>query len=351
MTLTLFFAFRILQVTGFIVGKQIWHDLLKHGFESDVSGLQVVLRTETKVHCYSIENGQAVYVGQHCHDENAKFRSMGTRINPNYFSNTTVAYYMDIYSSNEFMDAYRTGNPKAACIGAVLIILGTSLLFIIYDCTVRKEFQDKKQLLQAKRQFVRFVSHEVRTPLNAVCMGLTLIQHDLADVLGDPRDRSGSVTHTTTEALNNNQTRSGQEKVTLDASRIEELMKLSTQVSQNASTAVNVLSDLLNYDKILMNQLNLELSLLPIWHVVERSVNEFKVSARECNVSLKLDFSPLCKFGTDVETTMALGCASDVPENVRDCKVVADSVRLAQVFRNIISNGLKFSKENGGCRS
>ena len=52
-----------------------------------------------------------------------------------------------------------------------------STLFFLYDRCVRKEFDARKELFDAKRQFVRFVSHEVRTPLNSVSMGLTLMNN------------------------------------------------------------------------------------------------------------------------------------------------------------------------------
>lgn len=219
-----------LTLTGFIVGKQIWHDLLEHGFESDVNGLDVVLRTDTIAHTYRIEKGFPVYRGEGDLHDVGSFARIGTHINPQYFSNTTVAYYMDIYSTSEFVESYHTSAPKAACIGAVCIILGTALLFFGYDYFVRREFHDNKKLLEAKRQFVRFVSHEVRTPLNTVCMGLTLLQHDF------------------NAALTGN---------TPGIERVKEWQQLSCQIYQNADAAVGVLSDLLTYDKVQLGVLNL----------------------------------------------------------------------------------------------
>ncbi|CAB9501555.1 sensor kinase/phosphatase LuxQ [Seminavis robusta] len=322
------------KLTGFIVGKQIWHDLLKHGFESDVNGLHVVLRTPTRAHTYRIQDGMAVYAGEgDLHDTSAHlFSSVGTRINPRYFSNNTVPYYMDIYATQDYMLAYQTNNPKTACIGAVLIMALTALLFLGYDYFVRREFHDKKKLLEAKRQFVRYVSHEVRTPLNTVCLGLTLLQHDFASVLGL---RRGSQSSTTTTKMVGDK---------IDKERVEEWMQLSTQVFQNADAAVGVLSDLLNYDKIQMGTLTLELSLIPIWHSLERTVHEFKIAALEKRVHLTIDFSRLNgKDDDDVEAC----CSSGVPSDLGFCKVVGDNVKLTQVFRNLISNGLKFSREGG----
>merc|ERR1719389_1024105 len=109
---------------------------------------------------------------------------------------------MDIYATDEFVSQFGrlmgsnnsdNGLPISimVCIGTVLVMVFTSLLFVGYDYYVRKEFSAKNQLLEAKRRFVRFVSHEVRTPLNTVCMGLTLLENDLALAL-EQADTTGA---------------------------------------------------------------------------------------------------------------------------------------------------------------
>lgn len=363
-----------IQLTGFIVGKQIWHDLLKHGFESDVSGLQVVLRTASNnAHTYRIEKGQAEYEGPgELHDPDARLRRTNYSLllaDSGLFSNYTVEYILDVYSTDAFYVQYQTDEPTIACIGAVMIIAVTSLLFFGYDYFVRKEFHDKKRLLDAKRTFVRFVSHEVRTPLNTVCMGLTLLQHDLQaalnrnNVAGGGDDGSagnGPSLHATTTG-----TRSDPVVGTLQdakmVAQIEEWKELSNQVYENANAAVNVLSDLLNYDKIQMGTLKLDLSLIPIWNTLERTVAEFKIAAIEKKVSLVLDFGPLVAEADDDDnegdlespknnkpgTGGTVNSVSGLPRSLSKCKIVGDNVRFAQVLRNLISNGLKFSKVDG----
>jgi signal transduction histidine kinase len=65
--------------------------------------------------------------------------------------------------------------PILFALGAAFIFIFVAALFLIYDLLVRREFNAKQQLLEAKRHFMRFVSHEVRTPLNAVCLGLSVL--------------------------------------------------------------------------------------------------------------------------------------------------------------------------------
>ena len=79
-----------------------------------------------------------------------------------FINDESSEYILSIYPNAEFFDAYSTHNPRIAAIGAVCIIALTSVLFTLYDYFVRREFDAKKDMLNAKRQFMRFVSHEVR---------------------------------------------------------------------------------------------------------------------------------------------------------------------------------------------
>jgi hypothetical protein len=90
-----------------------------------------------------------------------------------------VPYTISIHPHTLFFKSYSTNNPRLATFGAVCIIIFTSFLFIMYDYCVRQEIYSKEELLQAKRQFMRYVSHEVRTPLNSVSMGLTVLKEEL----------------------------------------------------------------------------------------------------------------------------------------------------------------------------
>jgi hypothetical protein len=331
------------SLTGFILGKQIWSDLLKHGFENDVNGLDVVLRTDKQAHTYRIQGGEAIYLSPgDAHDPNAQYSIVGTCINQRYFSNSTVKYYMDIYSTDEFTQSYSTTNPVVACVGTVLIIIFTSAMFFLFDYFVRKEFHDKKKLLDAKRQFVRFVSHEVRTPLNTVCMGLTLLRQELASALSC----KGRNDHLDAQIAGHVGKKHQESPSTVNEADVMEWINLCSQIFENATEAVTVLSDLLNYDKIQMGTLTLELSLLSPWAVMRKTVSEFTLSAFEKGVTMMLDFSPLQNVddkGRDVEYSDV----SAIPVDFAFCKVVADNVRLSQVLRNLISNGLKFSNKQG----
>ncbi len=99
----------------------------------------------------------------------------------NYFGHPEVSVYykLILYPSEEFFASFSTSNPILSSGGSIMVLVITSGLFIFYDIFVRRDYLLQKDLLEAKRKFIRFVSHEVRTPLNSVHMGLTVLRGEL----------------------------------------------------------------------------------------------------------------------------------------------------------------------------
>jgi len=210
---------------------------------------------------------------------------------------------------------------------AILTIAFTLLFFFIYDRLVRNEIRNKINLLDAKRNFVRFVSHEVRTPLNTVSMGLTLIHQDISR-----RERG----------LKNLD--AGGVPALESAVTAEDLSRWSTltkDVTHNADVAVGVLNDLLNIDKIQMGAFKLEKEVLSIWNLIEETTMEFKMMAAKQKTELKFDISSLAE-SHDVEVSVT--STSMLPSSITDQKLVGDPQRIQQVIRNLLSNAIKFSK-------
>ena len=248
------------------------------------------------------------------------------------FSNTSVIYKLELYPTDEFFETYETRNPRVATIGAVCIIAFMAGLFFLYDFCVRKEFDARKELLEAKRQFVRFVSHEVRTPLNTVCMGLTLMQEEMAVAMGLERSDLEELQHENFDSK------------TLPGEKAFDWLTLSHEVLVNAKASVDVLNDLLNYDKVQQGNLVLELSTFSLWTLLESTVGEFKLAALERRITLKLDFSPIAGQSSDQPSFKS---EAVLPPKIGRMVVVGDTVRLSQVIRNLVSNALKFTRENG----
>lgn len=272
--------------------------------------------------------------------------------------------------------------------GAVFIVLLTSVLFGAYDFFVRLEVSENKELLESKRRFVRYVSHEVRTPLNSVCMGLELVQEEIARSLGyrgaDEMRRHEAITEMQKNSPNSSrfeessnlccvedmedlegdedsESRDGgysSEGVRHSGSALpadkqelaREVFSQTQDIVASAQSSVNVLNDLLNYDKIEMGTLRLELTVLSMWRVAESTAAEFRLPAVRKNISMDFFYQeevnePPRDDPEDVASRYTQ--SRFLPRSVRCRKCVGDEVRLKQVLRNLISNAIKFTCEGG----
>jgi signal transduction histidine kinase len=256
-------------------------------------------------------------------DKFDRYRRSGLLTKMGLFSSSSATYTLTLYPNDELFDVYSTQNPNVATAGSVCIIIFTSLLFILYDFFVRQEFNVKRSVLEAKRNFVRFVSHEVRTPLNAVCMGLQLMQEEIRESQSNLTARKSFSTESDNKA---------------------EMFELTEDILCSANSAVGILNDLLNYDKVEMGTLSLERSIVPIWDLIERTLSEFKLPAKAKKIDFKLDFSALAD--TDEESLDTI----NLPQDISERRVLGDAIRIAQVLRNVVSNGLKFTPDGGKSR-
>lgn len=259
------------------------------------------------------------------------------------FGESSASFTLTLYPTDELFDVYSTSNPRVATIGAVCIVIFTSCVFFLYDFFVRRTFNEKENVLQAKRQFMCFVSHEVRTPLNSVCMGLKFMQEEVEGRLtaANPSKQAAVAANSTDDLQNDNESSSDDPGMT--GSEVREMMKLNEEILSNAESAVDVLNDFLNYDKIEMGKLNLELTILPIWSLIEKTMVEFHIAAEAKGIKFKLDFGPLVDMSSDTADIEA----ASLPRDVQELRVVGDAIRITQVLRNLVSNGLKFTPEGG----
>lgn len=258
------------------------------------------------------------------------FKTSAMLLDPTTMAAGSARYTTTCYPNDDFIATYSDGRPLTISLAAVGIIIFVSVLFFVYDRCVKVEFDTKKDLLEAKRQFVRFVSHEVRTPLNSVSMGLTLMKEELAHNLGYKSADAMLADHDEKEDKNNPEAGD------------RDLFNLAHEVHTSAQSSVDVLNDLLNYDKIENGQLALELTVVPIWNLLGRTVGEFKLPMASKNIRLRFELPRMEESIADPEspTLVAEG-------RVRDQKVIGDTVRITQVLRNLVSNAIKFTPEGG----
>jgi signal transduction histidine kinase len=93
-------------------------------------------------------------------------------------------------------------------------------------------------LLDMKRTFVRYVSHEIRTPLNTVSMGLKLIQ--------DLKQRQEEKKARKLEAIAEGNHAAKEEAGSED----EDIFEMTDEIKESCDIAINILNDLLLYEKM-----------------------------------------------------------------------------------------------------
>ena len=128
---------------------------------------------------------------------------------------------------------------------------------------------------------------------------------------------------------------------------------LAQDILGSAQCSVNVLNDLLNYDKIEMGKLNLELAVIPIWKIIEATVGEFRLPAAKENLQFEVLYDPVDVVESDVDVEKGSGPTAHVnelPTKILNRLAVGDEVRLRQVLRNLLSNAIKFTPEEGTIR-
>jgi signal transduction histidine kinase len=68
-----------------------------------------------------------------------------------------------------------------------------------------------------------------------------------------------------------------------------QFFKLSKEIHENALRSVDVLNDLLNYDKIEMGNLKLEFIVVSIQDLVEKTAHEFKTPTAQKKINNDLE--------------------------------------------------------------
>mmetsp|Transcript_30629 Transcript_30629/g.72249 ORF Transcript_30629/g.72249 Transcript_30629/m.72249 type:complete len:1037 (+) Transcript_30629:232-3342(+) len=331
------------EMVGVLVTAIVWSENMIDVFAANIDGVYIVISTPTEQVSYQVIKGivEFIGIGDH-HDPRFDYaKKEGDITIPGLFAPQSVPYTISLYPSDTVYEMYRTKNPKFATVGAVCVMFFTVLMFLAYDFLVRREFSAKAELLKAKRHFMRYVSHEVRTPLNSVCMGLNLMQEEIQSKLGSTEhDGSKNASITIEEATS--------------------WLNLSRDVHISAQSATNVLNDFLNYDKIESRQLSLELSVIPIQALISEISKEFVLPAHDKAIHLSLlqekvkaaETTPVTNSRVSKVKNSIMKAEVDHIDQIQsqlleDQVVVGDRARLSQVVRNVISNAIKFTPIKG----
>lgn len=157
-----------------------------------------------------------------------------------------------------------------------------SVVALLLALVVQSRLQ-RRQAMHSEREkamFLAVISHEVRSPMNAVLAAVELLEHTPLD---------------------------------------EQQRHFTGLANSGANTLLRLVDDVLDISKMEAGQLTLNLEPVDLWALVVRIVDEYRAPAEEKGLEL-----------------MVTGERPDDP-------LLLDDLRLAQVLRNLVSNAVKFT--------
>lgn len=250
-------------------------------------------------------------------------------------------------------------------------------LQIVFTCFIAVNFGLRTKTLAAVEQvklesrlnLIRYASHEIRTPLSTAFMGLTLINSELSSwkfklsdyPLSDLRkgelakkmmpdgtifreihktlSKSRSEDKNTESFYDVTNKRSDNDSILAMQSDASDFITVKDidafvitigQVSDSCKVALQTLDDLLLYDKLDEQKLTIEMQEINPWDLLATAAKPFAINAKDARVNYTVSVQEV-----------------DKTEWTDKFHIKGDSFKLTQVIRNLISNALKFTPQNG----
>ena len=179
----------------------------------------------------------------------------------------------------------------------------------------------QRKIIDMKKAYVRFISHELRTPLNSVFMGMQLSIDQIPEDTQEP----------------------------VEVERRETLVETQSA----CCAALDILNELLLFDKLEDGVLVMNKLTVPVPELVEDSIKMFSVQAREKSLELVIT--------NNDESMLVLNMSGPAVRSVVDSindmrllskifstdQVYVDKNKVVQVIRNVVSNAIKFTPAFG----
>ena len=168
-------------------------------------------------------------------------------------------------------------------------------------------------MLQLKKEFVRYISHEIRSPLNVVHAGLELLKFEL---------EATGVLHSISE--------------------------LFEDIYLASNTAIDVLDEMLQYEHIDSGTFKLDCVAVKLFGCFVGRLDGFMHLALRKNILLRIDDlaqvseSPICSIERNSKQYLN---QLEKESNFGRLMLYIDKFRVEQIIRNLLTNAFKFAPE------
>ena len=156
------------------------------------------------------------------------------------------------------------------------------------DVILLKNITEFKELDSAKTTFISTISHELKTPIAAIMMSLQLLEDKRVGALNDEQEQ------------------------------------LSKSIKENSERLLGITGELLNMTQVEAGKLQLMPKITKPIELIEYAIKANQVQADKFNIQIEVEY-PEEKIG----------------------KLFVDSEKIAWVLTNLLSNAIRYSKENG----
>ena len=336
------------RLVGFAAGTLSWRTMLTKVTPTFVHPIDCVVQAHHSWFTFTIIRGVPKFKGfGDLHEQKfSHYAVVSEALSPSLNHADVNSHRLTLYPTQEFYDEYYNFAPLRAALVMIAIFALCSVLFYAYDILMKREFSRRQAVLDTKRRFVRFISHEIRTPLNTVRLGLKLFEEEL-------------------RALQHKVEKSPETALTITVKQsLVAWRGLTEEILESSDSAVEVLDDLLNYDKIEIGTLRLEFGLFDVRELVTKCTSLMQVHAKQKGIVLDLQYtasnpgkiaSPRSVAWAESSHVVSMVPGGGAEGNITsleeargtECAVVGDATRLSQVLRNLISNALKFTPSKG----
>lgn len=156
------------------------------------------------------------------------------------------------------------------------------------DVILLKNITEFKELDSAKTTFISTISHELKTPISAIMMSLQLLEDKRVGVLNGEQEQ------------------------------------LSKNIRDNSQRLLDITGELLNMTQVEAGKLQMMPKITKPIELIEYAIKANRVQADKFNIQIEVEY----------------------PEE-KIPKLFVDSEKIAWVLTNLLSNAIRYSKENG----